>query len=243
MNIEVGTKGYQAPRIGLIFLYSLVGVLFLVFVLRLWYLQMLHGEEYAQKAHANRTRQERIYATRGIILDSKGELLAENRPAFVLSLIREDCPDIPATLAQVCLWTGIPLPQLHTKFLQDSMRVKPFHSQIIATDIPFEKVADIERQIYLWPGLSVQTRQRRYYPQGPLFAHILGYVADASEKDLKADEKLALGDIVGKQGLELVLEKRLRGTKGQNIVEVDVLGRPLDKHQEEPPMAGENITL
>ena len=243
MNIEVGSDGYQPPRIGMIFLYSLVGVLFLVFVLRLWYLQMLHGDEYAHKAHANRTRQERIYATRGIILDRRGELLAENRAAFVLALIREDCPDIPATLAQVSLWTGTPLPLVQAKFFQDSLRVKPFQPQIIATDIPFEKVADIERQIFLWPGLSVQTRQRRYYPHGPLFAHILGYVADASEKELKADEKLALGDIVGKQGLELVLEKRLRGTKGQNIVEVDVLGRQLDKRQEEPPLAGENITL
>ncbi len=243
MNIEVGSDGYHPPRIGLIFLFSLVGALFLVFVLRLWYLQMLHGEEYAQKAHANRTRQERIYATRGIILDRKGELLAENRAAFVLALIREDCPDVPATLAQVSQWTGTPLPLLQAKFFQDSARVKPFQPQIIATDIPFDMVADIERQIFLWPGLSVQTRQRRYYPHGLLFAHILGYVADASEKELKADEKLALGDIVGKQGLELVLEKRLRGTKGQNIVEVDVLGRQLDKRQEEPPMAGENITL
>ena len=243
MNIEVGTDGYQPSRIGLIFLYSLVGVLFLLVVLRLWFLQMLHGEEYAQKAQANRTRQERIYATRGIILDRKGELLAENRAAFVLTLIREDCPDIPATLAQVSLWTGTPLPLLQSKFQQDSMRVKSFQPQIIATDIPFEKVAEIERQVFRWPGLSVQTRQRRYYPHGYLFAHILGYVADASEKELKADEKLALGDIVGKQGLELVLEKRLRGTKGQNIVEVDVLGRQLDKHQEEPPLAGENITL
>ena len=137
MNIEVGSDGYQPPRIGMIFLYSLVGVLFLVFVLRLWYLQMLHGEEYAQKAHANRTRQERIYATRGIILDRKGELLAENRAAFVLSLIREDCPDIPATLAQVSLWTGTPLPLVQAKFFQDSLRVKPFQPQIIATDIPF----------------------------------------------------------------------------------------------------------
>ena len=243
MNIEVGTDGYQPPRIGLALLYSLVGFLFLLFVLRFWYLQMLHGEEYAQKAQANRTRQERIYATRGIILDRKGELLAENRAAFVLTLIREDCPDIPATLAQVSQWTGTPLSLLQSKFQQDSARVKSFQPQIIATDIPFEKVAEIERQIFHWPGLSVQTRQRRYYPYGLLFAHILGYVADASEKELKADEKLSLGDIVGKQGLELVLEKRLRGTKGQNIVEVDVLGRQLDKHQEEPPMAGENITL
>lgn len=243
MAIEIGTDGYQAPRTGLFLLYGLTAFFFLIFVLRFWYLQILHGEDYAKKAHANRTRQERVYATRGIILDNKGRLLAENRPAYVLTLIREDCPDIPATLAQVSQWTGAPLSVIQAKFQQDATRVKSFQPQIVATDIPFEKITDIEGHIFQWPGLAVETRQRRYYPHGPLFAHILGYVADANEKELKADEKLALGDIVGKQGLELMLEKRLRGTKGQNSVEVDVLGRQLNKRQVEPPLAGENITL
>jgi penicillin-binding protein 2 len=243
MSIEIGSDGYQPPRTGLYLAYGLMAFFFLLFVLRFWYLQILHGEDYAQKANANRTRQERVYATRGIILDLHNHLLAENRPAYVLTLIREDCPDIPATLAQVSQWTGVPLAQLQAKFRQDAARVKSFQPQIIATDIPFEKVTEIEQHIFQWPGLGVETRQRRYYPQGPLFAHILGYVADASEKELKADEKLALGDIVGKQGLELVLEKRLRGAKGQNTVEVDVLGRQLNKRMEEPPKAGENIRL
>ena len=243
MSIEIGTDGYQPPRTGLFLLYGATAFFFLLFVLRFWYLQILHGEEYAQKAHANRTRQERVYATRGIIVDAKGRLLAENRPAYALTIIREDCPDIPATLAQVAQWTGIPLEALRTKFNQDSVRVKSFQPQIIATDIPFEKITDIEQRIVQWPGLFVETRHRRFYPYGPLFAHILGYVADASEKELKADDLLALGDIVGKQGLELVLEKRLRGSKGRNSIEVDVLGRQLYKHQMEPPLAGENITL
>lgn len=243
MTIEIGSEGYQPPKLGIFLLYGLTALVFLLFVLRFWYLQILRGEEFAQKAYANRTRQERVYATRGIILDLKGRLLAENRPAYALTMIREDCPDIPATLAQVSQWTDIPLASLRAKFMQDRLRVKSFQPQIIATDVPFEKVQDIEQNIYQWPGLAVETRQRRYYPHGPLFAHILGYVADASEKELRADDKLALGDIVGKQGLELVLEKSLRGTKGQNRVEVDVLGRQLQKRQEEPPRAGENIRL
>ena len=243
MAIEIGSEGYQPPKLGVFMLYGLVALVFLLFILRFWYLQILRGEEFSQKAYANRTRQERVYATRGIILDYKGRLLAENRPAYVLTLIREDCPDIPATLAQVSQWTDIPLAALRTKFMQDRLRVKSFQPQIIATDVPFEKVQDIEQKIYQWPGLAVETRQRRYYPHGLMFAHILGYVADASEKELKADDRLALGDIVGKQGLELILEKQLRGTKGQNSVEVDVLGRQLQKRQEEPPQAGKNIRL
>lgn len=243
MSIEIGTDGYQPPRAGLFFLYGVTAFFFLLFVLRFWYLQILRGEEYAQKANANRTRQERVYATRGVIVDVKGRLLAENRPAYALMLIREDCPDIPATLAQVAQWTGVPLETLQAKFRQDAARVKSFQPQIIATDIPFEKIIDIERRIVQWPGLLVETRHRRYYPYGPLFAHVLGYVADASEKELGSDELLALGDIVGKQGLELVLEKRLRGSKGRNSIEVDVLGRHFYKRQITPPLAGENITL
>ncbi|MDR0826726.1 MAG: penicillin-binding protein 2 [Desulfovibrio sp.] len=245
MAIEIGfgTDKYHPPRSGIYLLFGLTSFLFVLFVLRFWYLQILHGEEYAQKAHANRTRLERIYATRGIILDAKGRLLAENRPAYILALIREDCPDIPATLAQVSSWTGISLPALQAKFRQDAARVKSFQPQIVATDIPFEKVSEIEQQIFMWPGLIVETRQRRFYPHGELFAHIIGYVADASEKELRADEKLALGDIIGKQGLELVLEDRLRGTKGLNSVDVDVLGRQLNKRQVDPPLAGENIIL
>jgi penicillin-binding protein 2 len=127
--------------------------------------------------------------------------------------------------------------------MQDRLRVRSFQPQILATDVPFERVLEIEQQLYQWPGLSVETRQRRYYPYGPLFAHILGYVADASEQELRADDQLSLGDIVGKQGLELVLERTLRGTKGLNRAEVDVLGRRLQKRQQEPPRAGENVRL
>ena len=243
MAIEIGTDGYQPPRLGIFLLYALVVGFFILFVMRFWYLQILRGNEYAQKAHANRTRQERVYATRGIIFDLKGRLVAENRPAYALTMIREDCPDIPSTLAQISQWTDIPLGALQSKFRQDAQKVRPFQPQIVATDIPFERIADIEQQIYLWPGITVETRQRRYYPIGPLLAHILGYVADANEQELKADEKLSLGDIIGKQGLELIYEKRLRGTKGQNVVDVDVLGRQFNRRQMEPPVAGENITL
>ena len=243
MAIDVASEGYQPPKLGILLLYSLVALIFLLFVLRFWYLQILHGEEFAQKANANRIRLERVYATRGIIFDLHGRLLAENRPAYALSITREDCPDIPATLAQVSQWTSIPLPALRARFMQDRLRVKSFHPQIIATDVPFEKILDIEQKIHQWPGLSVETRQRRYYPHGPLFAHVLGYVAEANEQELREDSRLALGDIVGKQGLELVMENFLRDTKGQNSVEVDALGRPLNRRPQEPPQAGENLRL
>lgn len=243
MHIHFDPEGFQPPRSGLLLLQGLVGFLFFLFVVRFWYLQIHRGEEYARLAQDNRLRQERIYASRGLIRDRQGALLAENRPAFGLALIREDCRDIPATLAQVSQWTATPVEKLTAKFNQDRQRVKPFELLLLISDMPFDLLARIESEIIHWPGLEIITRSKRNYPQGPLFAHILGYVAEANEQELENDKGLSLGDFVGKQGLELVLEQRLRGHKGQYQIEVDVLGRNLNRKLVEQPESGENIEL
>lgn len=243
MHIHFDPEGFQPPRSGLLLLQGLVGFLFFLFVVRFWYLQIHRGEEYARLAQDNRLRQERIYASRGLIRDRQGALLAENRPAFGLALIREDCRDIPATLAQVSQWTATPVEKLTAKFNQDRQRVKPFEPLLLISDMPFDLLARIESEIIHWPGLEIITRSKRNYPQGPLFAHILGYVAEANEQELENDKGLSLGDFVGKQGLELVLEQHLRGHKGQYQIEVDVLGRNLNRKLVEQPESGENIEL
>lgn len=238
--IEVASDGYQAPRKGIIFLYCCVAFIFLLFVMRFWYLQMLKGKDFVRMADSNRTRSEQVYATRGIITDVKGKLLAENRPAYCLTITPEDCPDIGATLAQISMWTDVPIDFLHSRYKRE---MRSFEPQVLVLDIPFEKVANIEQQLYQWPGVDIVTRQRRYYPEEDNFAHILGYVSEASENEIDKDPDLSLGDIVGKQGIEVEFEKYLRGTKGKNRVEVDVLGRQLYTHREISPQAGENIVL
>ncbi len=243
MKIEVDTEGYQPRKGGLVLLLSLVGLLFFTFVIRFWYLQIHRGDDFAQQAQDNRLRQEWLYASRGVIRDVNGIMLAENRPAFGLALIREDCRDISATLAQVSSWMGIPQEQLEARFQQDRRKIKPFEPILLLSDMSFEDVARIEGQLMHWPGLEIVTRSKRFYPQGKEFSHILGYVAEANEKELAADPYLALGDTVGKQGIEYVFEQRLRGHKGLNSVEVDVLGRSLGKTLQEKPSNGENIQL
>lgn len=243
MKIQLESEGYQPSRGGLLLLQCLVGMLFFIFVTRFWFLQIHRGDELARQAQANRLRQEWVYASRGLIRDVNGVMLAENRPAFGLVLIREDCRDISATLAQVSSWVGIPLDQLTARFQQDKRKVKPFEPILLLSDMPFEQVARIESELMHWPGLEIATRSKRNYPEGEKFAHILGYVAEANEQELAADSYLSLGDTVGKQGIEYVFEPRLRGRKGLYSVEVDVLGRSLGKTLDEEPQNGENITL
>ena len=200
LKIQVESEGYQPPRGGVILLQVLVGLLFFVFVVRFWYLQMHRGAEFAQQAQNNRLRIERIFAPRGRIMDDQGKVLADNRTAYGLSLVREDCPDIPATLAQISAWSGIPLPQIWDKFRQDRFKVKSFEPLLMITDIDFDLVARIESEIYAWPGLEIVVRTKRSYPEKDLFAHVLGYVAEANEQEMAADSALAMGDLVGKQG-------------------------------------------
>lgn len=243
MKIALDSEGYQPPRAGLILLQCAVGLLFAVFCARFWYLQIHRGADYARMAQENRLRHERIFASRGEIYDRNGALLAENRTAFGLALTREDCPDIPAALAQVSAWTGVPLDRITARYEQDRSKGRIFDPILLLTDIPFEQVAPIEAELFRWPGLQVVTHSKRHYTQGEAFAHILGYVAEASEKELAEDDELALGDTVGRQGLEAVLEHALRGQKGLYRLEVDVLGRPLSRTLVESPHSGRNVAL
>lgn len=243
LKIPVEPENYQPPRGGMLFLQSLVGVLFFVFVVRFWYLQVHKGEEFTRQSQNNRLREERIIAPRGVITDVRGMVLSDNRLAYGLSLVREDCHDVPATLAQVSAWTGIPLDAITAKFQKDRLKVKSFEPLLLLTDIDFSLVARIEAQLLYWPGLEIVVRSKRNYPEKDLYAHVLGYVAEANEKEMTADKSLSVGDLVGKQGLELVLEPRLRGSKGLFEIEVDVLGRGLGKTLVEEPRSGQPAHL
>lgn len=233
----------NAPRNGLILLQALILFLFCVFSLRLWYLQVHNGEYFSEKARENRLRQEPLYAPRGLLFDRDGALLAENEPAYALGLVREDCASIENTLLKVSEWTGEPLEKLQDIYKLGRRKVKSFEPIILVSDLSFKELARIEAGSLRWPGLEIIVRPRRTYKYGKLLAHVQGYVAEASEEELEQDHGLLLGDTVGKQGLELVLEKRLRGVKGRRQLEVDATGRALNEVILESPKAGEDVRL
>ena len=243
LKIHVEQEHYQPPRAGVILLQVLIGVLFFVVVVRFWYLQVHRGESFAKQAIENRMRQEYILAPRGRILDLHRRILTDNRTTYGLSLVREDCPDIPATLAQISAWSSIPLPHVWAKYEQDRVRIKPYEPIVMITDINFELVARIEAEIHAWPGLEIVVRTKRSYPERELFSHILGYVAEANPQEMEKDPLLAMGDLVGKQGLELKMEKNLRGSKGLNDVEVDAHARIMGKVMRDEPKGGHDLRL
>jgi len=233
----------QPPRAGLFLLQILILSLFCLFAIRLWYLQIHRGEEYAIKAKDNQLRQESIFSPRGLIRDRNGDLVAVNEPAYALGLIREDCKDIDKTLHQVAMWTGLPFEDLKTIYKKKRRKVKPFEPLILVPDLTFGQLAIIDANKLRWPGLDVQVRPRRQYRYGMLLAHVLGYVAEANEEEMDKQPELALGDYVGKQGIEFMLEDRMRGAKGLAQFEVDVTGRRLKERILKHPRAGHEISL
>lgn len=236
-------KSFQPHRNSYMILQAAILGLFFIFVTRFWYLQVFKGAEYAERAKENRTRVHSIYAPRGLLRDRSGILLAENEPAYALALVREDSADIERALDQVSRWTEISPEVLRADFERGRRRIKSFEPQILVPNLSFELVARIESEAYNWPELKIVSRPRRTYPYGAVLAHIIGYVAQANEEELNADSRLSLGDNVGKQGLELVLENRLRGHKGARQFEVDAVGRRLNEKELRSPEAGENIKL
>lgn len=243
MEIQFEGDGFQPPRHGLLMLQIFIGIYFFVFLLRIWYLQILQADKYSKLAQDNRYREVSLYASRGFIFDKKGVLLARNEVAYALAFVREDSRDIPKTLAKISEWTDIPIEELEVKYKRSIHKSKPFQPVILVSDIPFHQVARIEAMSHEYPGIRIMTRPRRYYPINTIYSHILGYVAEVNDKELDRDPTLRVGDFIGKQGVELYLENMLRGEKGISQREVDASGRILLEEVLKKPVSGNNLTL
>ncbi|MFO7728540.1 MAG: penicillin-binding protein 2 [Desulfonatronovibrio sp.] len=242
MTLHKGNSFFN-EKFGAFFLLFLIISFFCIFSIRLWYLQVYKGDFFYQKAQENLQRRQQVYAPRGLFMDRNGKLLAVNEPSYGLAIVREDCPDIEATLSQISKWTGTPLAEIEDEFARGKKLVRSFENQIIALNLPFDVLTRVETESPYWPGVKVVVQPRRKYLQGEVLSHVLGYVARASEEELKADSGLSLGDNVGKQGLEFVYEEVLRGKKGLKQMEVDASGRVLYEEMLAPPVPGTNIRL
>ncbi len=237
------TEPQGPPRLGLILLQGLVLSLFFILSLRLWFIQVHKGAQYSKLAEENQLRREVIHAPRGTIMDRNGRLLALNQPGYALTLVREDCKDIPATLEQISRWTGIGYAELQRRFEEGKRDVKSFERMMLVSDLSIDLLARIEGNAVFWPGLEISIRPRRVYPHGVEVSNILGYLSEATRDDIARDKNLRVGDMVGRQGVELELEHVLRGAKGLLQLEVDATGRSLKSAVLRQPTAGRDVRL
>jgi penicillin-binding protein 2 len=207
-----------------------IGVISLVLIGRLVLLQIIRYDYYTDLAQGNRTRIEPIPANRGLILDRNGTVLAENQPSYQLELVREQVPDLEATLRGLSALELIPPDEV-----EDVRKLIRSHRGFEAVPIRFrlneEQIARFAVNRHQFPGVDIQARSTRFYPFGSLGVHALGYVGAISEADLeRIDRATYLGtSLIGKLGVEAARETELHGTNGYREILVNAQGRSVQK--------------
>ena len=231
-------------RIRLIILGGVVILIFSLLASRLWFLQITEGKKYTEFSQGNRVRLIPEPALRGIIYDRNGIILAENRPAYQLQLIREDTPDLENTLEKVSHALNLSLEEMNKQIMakHDLAQFKPI---ILIDDLEYEKAMYLEAFQDDFPGVTIVVQPRRYYPYNNLAAHLIGYVGIVQEDWKKLpEEKRSSSQIVGHSGVELLENDHMIGLDGGRQAEVDHMGREIQVLGE--PVAsvpGEDIHL
>jgi penicillin-binding protein 2 len=225
---------------------ALFGVLFF----RLWFLQVLNGEKYVAEANNNRTREFRVSAPRGEILDRNGRLLVTNRTSLALQVSPSKLPEDPrqrrAELAQLAELTHSSLHRLR-KTMHEELALAPSAPVTLRRDVGSYLIYYLQENQDRFPGVTVQRVFVRRYPHSTLAAHILGNVGEVSEEQLKEARFRGLqpGDEIGQEGVEDTYDRYLRGTPGINRFQVDAFGQPTRNGQlvSQPPIPGDKLKL
>ncbi len=197
---------------------------------RLFLLQVSRHDYYAELSQGNRVRTEPIPAARGLILDRYGEVMAGSQPAYQLELVPEEVPDVAQTLeslVQIGLIRAEDVDEIERTI--DSSR--GFDSVPIRLRMSDEDVARFAVRRFEFPGLDIKTRQTRWYPNGNLAVHALGYVGAISEQDLKHIDRATYAgtSLIGKLGVESAYEQKLHGANGFREVLVNAQGRSVER--------------
>lgn len=226
----------------------LATTIFLVFVARLFYLQIL-SPEYKSRAYHNAFYLRPIYPERGAIFDRNGKILVYNEPAYDLQVTTNELQSFD-TIA-LCLLLDTDKETLLEQFQRVTDRKKnpafsPYSPQTLLPHLPASTIAPFREQLYRFPGFSVIRRSIRKYNYTHA-ALLLGYMSECNPTELQADSLLALGDYIGKTGVEKTYEQVLRGKKGTEILLRDAVGKIQGKYKQgsldTPAEAGRNVFL
>ena len=219
---------------------SLMGVI----LTRYHSLQITEYEIYRTQSESNRVKLQPLPPKRGLIYDRNGVLLADNRPSFTLSVIKERVPDLDATLAELRRLVPISDGDIE-KFHERLKRRRPYEPVPLRFRLDGDERARLAVDRYRLPGVVVEAQLLRHYTYGELFSHALGYVGRINEREtFELDETDYLGTFhVGKVGVVKFYEDMLHGDVGYQNVETNAHGRVLRVLERYAPKPGADLKL
>jgi len=217
---------------------------FLILIVRLFFLQIYQHELYRTLSLNNQVRIVPIVPPRGLIFDRNGILLAEHKPTFNLELTPMRTSNIEETLTAI--HAIIPLSESEQQTFYKQLKYKRRHESVpLRLNLTEEEVAKFIIEKHRFPGVDVIARSIRYYPLNEAVSHVIGYVAPINEKELETlDTSNYRGTYhIGKTGIEKFYETELHGKVGHQHIETDAKGRTIRVLGNTSPIPGKNLHL
>ena len=214
--------------------------------IRLYYLQIVKGDYYSERAENQRVRLIPIPAPRGAILDRNGKLLVDSRPTYNVVLSSEALKTVNVNDRVDVYSRGLGIDR---QFVVERLNLikthNEFETMVLKENVGIGDITWVESHLLEFPELRVELQPQRFYPLGTSLAHVLGYVGEISPKQLEDPEVrekgFRPGDIVGKGGLEQYYDEYLRGRPGYRKVLVDSRGRVQSELEVVPPQSGQDM--
>ena len=223
-------------------------IMFLLFVVllgRFAALQVLDYQTYQTRSEQNRIQIQSISPPRGLISDTKGELLAGNITVYNLAIVTERVDSLNSILEKLTRLVGINQTDIESFRQRIKEKRRPYDPVPLRFRLSEKEIAILATNRYQLQGVEITTDLVRFYPYGPLFAHSVGSVRRINERDLvNLDQtKYSATKYVGKIGIEKVYEASLHGSMGIQRVETDAHGRVRQVLDREPSKYGSNLDL
>ncbi len=212
---------------------------------RMYQLQVIQAEDYAVQAEDNRVNTRLLIPPRGRLFDRNGLVLARNREDYRVYIIAERTPNLALTLNRLSQMLQIS-DEDKARVVREVRKRRKWIPVPVAVDLTWEQVAKIEANTPDLPGVIVEQGLTRHYPASTGAGHITGYVAPPSEDDqaVDGDPLLSLPEFrLGKNGVERVLDKTLRGQSGYAQVEINAAGKVQRELERREGTPGTDVTL
>ncbi|MEL0320996.1 MAG: penicillin-binding protein 2 [Gammaproteobacteria bacterium] len=221
------------------------GILLLLLLTRLIWLQLVETERFQTASEANRLQTLPVGPARGLIVDRNGVVLAENRPNLQLLLVPEEVPDMDQLIAEVRKRIEFTDSDAERFAKNLKTRRRPRDPVVVKDELSESDAARIAVDLFRFPGLQIEARPTRHYPYGGLTAHSLGYVGRLSLNELKniEESRYAGTETIGKLGVEKAYEDMLLGQVGVERVETSARGQIMRSVDREDPTPGADIPL
>ncbi|HKI87418.1 MAG TPA: penicillin-binding protein 2 [Draconibacterium sp.] len=219
---------------------AVFAVIGLVFLLKLFRLQIL-DPTYKEYATNNVLREVVQYPARGLVFDRNGKLLVYNKAAYDLLITPREVDEFDTLY--LCNLLDISKEEIELK-IQEAKDYSWYKPSILVKQISPESFAILQEKLYKYKGFHTQSRTLREYTYNAA-AHVLGYVGEVTNDDIKKDPYYSSGDYIGVSGIEKTYEEQLRGTKGIKKYLVDVHNRIQGSYrngrEDVPAQIGKNV--